>query len=37
MMIINCTTVSKWIYNRVASVLSEETARKITLYTKDDV
>ena len=37
MMVVNCTTFSKWIYNRVQAFISQETVRKISLYTKEDV
>ena len=37
MLIVNTTTLSKWLYNRVTNFIAEETARKITLYTKDDL
>jgi len=31
--IVNCTTASKWIYTKVESWLSEETAKKVQLHT----
>lgn len=37
MMLINCTTFSKWIYNRVTAFIAEETVKKITLHTKEDI
>ena len=37
MLIVNTTTLSKWLYNRVTNFIAEETARKITLYTNDDL
>ena len=37
MMIVNCTTFSKWIYNRAQTFISQETVRKISLYTKEDL
>lgn len=37
MLIVNTTTLSKWLYNRLTNFIAEETARKITLYTKDDL
>lgn len=35
--ILNITTVAKWIYNRVSSFLSEDTLRKISLCTKQEL
>jgi hypothetical protein len=37
MFIVNCTTVAKWIYNRINSFISEDTASKISLFTKDEL
>lgn len=37
MMVVNCTTFSKWLYNRLQSFIAQETARKISLYTKEDL
>lgn len=34
MFIINCTSFAKWLYTGVEQVLSEETAKKIKLFTK---
>ncbi len=38
-MIVNCTVVSKWMYNRLIGfgVISEGTAKNITLHTKEDL
>ena len=35
--ILNITTVAKWIYNRVSSFLSEDTLRKVSLCTKQEL
>lgn len=35
--VLNITTVAKWIYNRVSSFLSEDTLRKISLCTKQEL
>lgn len=35
--IINITTIAKWIYNRISSFLSEDTLRKISLCTKEEL
>lgn len=37
MYIINCTSFAKWLYTGVEKVLSEETARKIKLFTKEEI
>lgn len=37
MMVVNCTTFSKWIYNRVQTFIAQETVKKISLYTKEDL
>jgi hypothetical protein len=39
LMIVNCTVVSKWMYNRLIGfgVISEGTAKNITLHTKEDL
>ena len=37
MYIVNCTSFAKWIYNGVEKVLSEETAKKIKLFTKEEI
>lgn len=35
--VLNITTVAKWIYNRVSSFLSEDTLRKVSLCTKQEL
>lgn len=35
--VLNITTVAKWIYNRISSFLSEDTLRKISLYTHQEL
>jgi hypothetical protein len=37
MLIVNCTALSKWIFNRVKSFIAEETLRKISLYTREEL
>ncbi len=37
MYIVNCTSFAKFLYMGVEKVLSEETARKIQLFTKEDI
>lgn len=39
LIILNCTTVSKWIFNRLVGfgVISEETATRIKFYTSDEI
>jgi cold shock CspA family protein len=39
MYIINCTTVSKWIFNRLKGFgfISEETCSRISFLTRDDL
>lgn len=35
--VVNVTTVAKWIYNRVSAFLAEDTLRKVSLSTKEEL
>ncbi len=36
-MIVNCTPIAKWIVNRVLSFMPDESTRKVSIYTKEEL